>query len=459
MEKTAGSDIIAAISTGLTPGGVGIVRVSGDGAAALCSPLVRIKGRTLTEAEPNHLYYGKIFDGEQMLDEALIAFLKAPHSYTAEDTVELQCHGGPFVLQKVLEAVLKAGARLAEPGEFTKRAFLNGRLDLSEAEAVMSLIGSGNEFARDTALQQLSGAVSDVIVSLRARILEETAFIEAALDDPEHYSLDGYPETLRPKLSAMLEELDGLIKTADKGRLLAEGVRTAILGRPNVGKSSLLNRLCGEERAIVTATPGTTRDTIEESVRLGQVTLRLTDTAGLREEADEIERIGIERARKKAAESDLILYVLDAAEPLSEEDEALLAAWPEKPGLILLNKEDKGLVLSPEEMAARFGKKAFALSALTGEGLDALSAELDRMFSLDEIRQQPLIVTNIRHKILLQSAYNALYMVVQSIDQGLPEDFYTVDLMDAHRALGLIIGEEADDDLVNEIFSKFCMGK
>ncbi|MBQ4425017.1 MAG: tRNA uridine-5-carboxymethylaminomethyl(34) synthesis GTPase MnmE [Lachnospiraceae bacterium] len=452
-------DTIAAISTGLTPGGIGIVRVSGKDAVALCAPLVKLSFGPLGEAKPNHLYYGRIFDGEKQLDEGLIAVLKAPHSYTAEDTVELQCHGGPFVLTKILELVLKAGARLAEPGEFTKRAFLNGRLDLSEAEAVMSLIEAGNEFARDTAVKQLSGSVSEEIAALRAVILEETAFIEAALDDPEHYSLDGYPQTLRPKITALLERISSLIGNADRGRQLAEGVVTTILGRPNVGKSSLMNRLLGEERVIVTATPGTTRDTIEETLRLGALTLRLADTAGLREGAGEIEQVGIERALKRAADSELILYVLDGSQTLSEEDAALLSQFPEKKSLVLINKSDLPAVLDAEDIARRFEKPVIWVSAASGEGIRTLEKKLEEMFALSEIRESPLVITNLRHKILLNDAYKALNIVVDTIDQGLPEDFYTVDLLEAYRALGLIIGAEADDDLVNEIFSKFCMGK
>ena len=452
-------DIIAAVSTGLIAGGIGIVRVSGDGAAKLCAPLVRIRGRELTEAAPNHLYYGKITDGEEVLDEALVAVLKAPHSYTAEDTVELQCHGGPFVLQRVLEAVLKAGARLAEPGEFTKRAFLNGRLDLSEAEAVMDLISADTELARKTAVTQLEGAHSARIRALRADLLEITAFIEAALDDPEHYSLDGYGEKARPKLEELKTQIEALLSSSDNGRVLAEGIRTAIVGRPNVGKSSLLNCLLGFERAIVTRIPGTTRDTIEESCRVGQLVLKLSDTAGIRESEDVVERIGIDRAREAVRGADLILLLWDGTKQPEAEDKALLELCEGKPALLLLNKADLGLKADPAALEKETGRPCFAVSAKSGQGLGPVLERVQEMFRLEEIRQQPVLVTNIRHKALLQEAAGALENALNTLRSGAPEDFLTIDLMDAYRALGLIIGEEAGEDLINEIFGKFCMGK
>ena len=452
-------DTIAAISTGLVPGGIGIVRVSGPGAVPICEPLVRLRKGPLREAAANHLYYGKITDGETVLDEALIAVLKAPHSYTAEDTVELQCHGGPYVLNRVLEAVLKAGARLAEPGEFTKRAFLNGRLDLSEAEAVMDLISSHTELARETALKQLQGAHSEKIRAMRETILEKTAYLEAALDDPEHYGLDGFADEVSSAAEALLAEIRELLRLADNGRLLTEGVKTAIIGCPNVGKSSLLNRLLGFERAIVTQIPGTTRDTIEENVRFGDLVLRLSDTAGIRESADTVERIGIDRAREAIREAELILLLTDGSKPFSSDDEALLALCRGKKCLILLNKADLGLTETPESLEKRLGQPCFAVSALSGGGVEAVLDKIRELFCLSEIRQQPLIVTNVRHKELLRQAERSLTCVLETVEAGAPEDFLTIDLMDAYRALGQILGEEVGEDLINEIFGKFCMGK
>ena len=453
------TDVIAAIVTGLVPGGVGIIRISGPEAVETADRVVEIKGRRLAEAEPRHMYLGFVKDGDERLDEALIVVMKAPHSYTAEDTVELQCHGGPLVLKRVLEAVIRAGARLAEPGEYSKRAFLNGRMDLSEAEAVMDLIRAENDFARETALAQLKGSVSARIRVLRARILEETAFIEAALDDPEHISLDGYPEELRPKLEEMIREVAELLSGSENGRRLAEGVRTAILGRPNVSKSSLLNALLGEERAIVTPIAGTTRDTIEETLRLGDVVLQLSDTAGLRETGDEIERIGVERAEKKAEESELILYVLDGSEPLSDKDREAIAKLKGKQSLILINKSDLSQVLDPLKVEEETGIETLRISAKENSGLDAIRETVEKRFLFHEIRQQPLVVTNVRHQMLLREAEEALLRVQESLEQGMPEDFFTVDFVEAYKSLGLILGEEADEDLINEIFGKFCLGK
>ena len=453
------TDVIAAIATGLIPGGIGIVRISGPGAVEVAEKITEIKGLQLSAAKPRHLYYGFVRDSEKRLDEALIAVMRAPHSYTAEDTVELQCHGGPLVLKRVLAAAIKAGARLAEPGEFSKRAFLNGRLDLSEAEAVMDLIRAENDFARETALSQLGGSLSAVIRGLRGQILEETAFIEAALDDPEHISLDGYPEMLRPRLQEMTETVETLLAGSENGRRLADGIRTAILGRPNVGKSSLLNALLGEERAIVTPIAGTTRDTIEETLRLGDVVLHLADTAGLRETGDTIEKLGVERAEQKARESELILYVLDGSEALNEVDRDALAGLKDRQCLVLINKSDLPQVLDPQEVERETGVETLRISAKTGEGLDELQKTVERRFLFGEIRQQPLVVTNVRHQALLQETLDALHRVRESLELGMPEDFFSVDLMDAYRSLGLILGEEAEEDLINEIFGKFCLGK
>ena len=435
------------------------MRVSGKGSPELCAPLVRIKGLSLEQGQANHLYYGKIYEGEELLDEALIAVMQGPRSFTAEDTVELQCHGGPLVLQRVLEAVLKAGARLAEPGEFTRRAFLNGRLDLSEAEAVMDLISAGTELAKKTALQQLQGAHSAKIRQLRSQILEKTAYLEAALDDPEHYSLDDFGELLLPELERIREEIQKLLSTSENGRRLAEGIKTVIVGRPNVGKSSLLNYWLGFERAIVTQIPGTTRDTIEESCRLGDLVLRLSDTAGIRESEEPVEKIGIQRARRAAEEADLVLLMLDSTRQVLPEEEALWEFCREKPCLVLLNKSDLPGRISPQEREEAWKTPCFAVSARTGQGLEEVTAKIREMFCLEEIRRQPVLVTNLRHREHLRRADGALSNAILTAESGVPEDFLTIDLMEAYRELGLILGEEAGEDLIREIFGKFCMGK
>ena len=451
--------IIAAIATGLTPAGIGIVRVSGDGAGPLCEKVLRLKSGRLTELRPRCLWYGRAVDGEETLDEILAVYMPAPHSFTGEDTVEIQCHGGPHLMRRILESVLKAGARLAGPGEFSERAFLNGRLDLAQAEAVKSLIEAENDYARRSALRQLEGKQSRLISSLKAEILEMTAWVEAALDDPEHYSLEQFPAELTAKLNGWIPRLEELIRRSEGGRLLAEGVRAVILGRPNVGKSSLLNMLLGEDRAIVTAVPGTTRDTLDETLRLGDILLRISDTAGIREGAGEIEQIGIGRALKKAEEADLILFLFDRSEMPAEEDRELISRFPEKKSLVLLNKSDLPAALSGEGWAAFLGRPVISVSARTGEGFDLLEERISGLFCFGELRADPVTLTGVRHKRCLEETLSSLLRTRAGLAEGVPEDLLTIDLMDACRFLGEILGEDAGEDLIGEIFSKFCMGK
>lgn len=455
------SDVIAAIITGLIPSGVGVIRASGAEAIRVAEPFLELKrGCALSELPSQRVAYGYFTDGAERIDEVLCFVMRAPHSFTAEDCVEIQSHGGPLILERILQTLLRGGARLAKPGEFSERAFLNGRLDLSEAEAIMDLVGAQSEFARKGALQLLRGALSEPVKAMRARILERTAFLEAALDDPEHYSLDGFAEDLQAELVELKARVEGLLAHGAAARTLSDGIPTALLGRPNVGKSSLLNAFLGEERAIVTATPGTTRDTISETLRLEDLLLRLTDTAGLRDADDEIERIGIARAEKAARESALVLYVADGHVGVSAEDEAFLRKIGEAPHvLVLLNKADLGLRESAEAAQARLGLPCYSVSAVTGDGLDAVVQKIRALFRLDQLREQPYVTTNLRHQELLREAAAALGRTLDSIADGMPEDLYTIDLMDAYRALGLILGEEASEDLVDEIFRKFCMGK
>ena len=342
-------DTIAAISTAMSPSGIGIVRISGAGAVRTAGKIYRSPGgKKRLEDVPSHtIHYGYIYDGDMMADEVLVMVMRGPRSYTGEDTVEINCHGGLLAVRRVLEAVLHAGARMAEPGEFTKRAFLNGRIDLSQAEAVMDVINAGSEYALDSSLSQLKGSVMRSVRKIREEILYEIAFIESALDDPEHISLEGYPERLEEKTAQEKERIERLIRSFSEGKMIREGIRTVIVGKPNAGKSSLMNMLVGEEKAIVTDVAGTTRDVLEEQVMLEGISLRMMDTAGIRETSDLVEQIGVERARKYAREADLILYVVDASVPLDENDREILEIIRDRKTIVLLNKSDLPQVISP----------------------------------------------------------------------------------------------------------------
>ena len=455
-------DTIAAISTASAPSGIGIVRISGKEAIPAADSIFRAAdGKTLSEAESHTLKYGHVEAGGTLLDEVLVSVFRAPRTYTKEDIVEINCHGGTLVLRRVLEAVLHAGARMAEPGEFTKRAFLNGRIDLTQAEAVMDLIGSENRIAADSALSHLGGIMRRKIVSLREKLLYETAYIEAALDDPEHYDLTGYGPELSRKLQELQAEIRHLLDTADEGRMVKEGIATVILGQPNVGKSTLLNLVSGEERAIVTDIAGTTRDILEDHVILEGIPLRVMDTAGLRETGDRIEQIGVERAKACAEKADLILYLIDGTNPLSETDRMNLRDLAGKKVILIRNKTDLQEAVSDEELCSLLpGAPYVRMSASEGEGLKELSGKIRELFLQGEVRQgEEVYITNVRHKEALSDAAASISYTLQAIEDQMPEDLYTVDMMDAYAALGRIIGEDVDEDLINEVFSKFCMGK
>ena len=456
------TDTIAAAATAMGSAGIGIIRISGTDAFAVLEKVFRPKNekKVMSEQPGYTVHYGMAVDGEQVLDEVLVMLMRGPHSYTAEDTAEIDCHGGRLVMQKILEAVLKNGARAAEPGEFTKRAFLNGRMDLSQAEAVMDLIQSKNEMALKSSLAQLKGNVRQEIEKLRAQILYEMAFVEAALDDPEHISLDGYSEELLEKMRGIAAEVERLLKSSESGRMLKEGIKTVILGKPNAGKSSLLNVLLGEERAIVTEIAGTTRDVLEEQLQLGEVSLQLLDTAGIRSTEDVVEQIGVERARKQAEDADLILYVADSSRVLDESDEEILKLLEGKKALVLLNKSDLDPVITPQIMRERTGHPVLVISAKEGAGIQELEEKIRSLFFRGEVDfNDEVLTTNLRQKQALMDASKSLSMVIESIENGMPEDFFTIDLKDAYTSLGFIIGEEIGDDLANEIFGKFCMGK
>lgn len=469
------NDTIAAIATALSDSGIGIIRISGDDAIYIVDSIFRSPSgkRILTKVQSHTVHYGYIVDKEEnVIDEVMVVVMKAPKSYTTEDTVEINCHGGVLVVQKVLQTVLENGARIAEPGEFTKRAFLNGRIDLSRAEAVIDVIHSQNEYALSSSVSQLKGRLSDKIHKLREDILYQIAFIESALDDPEHISLDGYPEQLAVKVTYFQQEIAKLLATADNGRLIKEGISTVIVGKPNAGKSSLLNMMLGEDRAIVTEIAGTTRDALHETINLHGISLNMIDTAGIHETQDVVEKIGVERAKKYAMDADLILYVVDASGNIDEDDQNIISLLDGKKAIILLNKSDLENKITEESLKENLAKRLkhrediriFRTSTIDpsseNSGMEELEETIRNMFFEGELKQNnELVVTNLRHKEALQDALNSLKLVERSIEDGMPEDFYSIDLTNAYASLGKIIGEEVDEDVVNEIFSKFCMGK
>ena len=455
-------DTIAAIATASGNSGIGIIRVSGDEAIEIVDKIFKSvnSDKKLVNVKSHTINYGHIVDNDKVIDEVLVSVMNGPHSYTGEDVVEINCHGGMIVIRKILEIVLKNGARTAEPGEFTKRAFLNGRMDLSQAEAVMDVINAKNEFALSSSIEQLNGRVSEKIKSLREKIIYNIAFIESALDDPEHISIDGYSE----KLSKILEEVNGelsrLINNFDNGRIVKEGVKTVILGKPNAGKSSLLNLLLGEERAIVTDIEGTTRDTLEESINLNGVFLNLIDTAGIRDSEDVVEQIGVNKAKELAEKSDLVIFVADASKELYENDKEIINLIKDKQAIVLLNKSDLGTIINEKNVSEFDNKPVITFSAKTGDGLDELENKIRNLFYEGKVKyNDELYITNARQKESLINAKNSIEEVIKSVENDMPEDFYSIDLMDAYTYLGQIIGESVEDDLVNEIFSKFCMGK
>ena len=456
------TDTIAAIATAMTPSGIGIVRISGEDALTIIQKIYRSpkNRKNLFECSSHTIHYGYIYDGDEMIDEVMVLLMKAPNTYTREDTVEIDCHGGVFVMKRILETVIKYGARPAEPGEFTKRAFLNGRIDLSQAESVIDVIQSKNEFALKSSLNQLKGAVLQNIKAIRGNIIHEIAYIESALDDPEHISLDGYGEALKEKITVISEQIQKLLDSADNGRILKEGISTVIVGKPNAGKSSLMNVLVGEDRAIVTDIAGTTRDILEEQINLGGISLNIIDTAGIRNTSDVVEKIGVSKAKEYAAKADLTIYVIDSSTELDENDFEIMELLDEQHSIVLLNKSDLTPVTTEETVKKHLNAKVIAISAKNHTGIQELEDTIKEMFFHGEVSlNDEVYITNVRQKTSLQEALDSLHLVMQSIEDGMPEDFYSIDLMNAYEELGKIIGEAVEDDLVNEIFSKFCMGK
>ena len=453
------NETIAAIATGLTNAGIGIIRVSGDRAIDVVDKIFCTKNGLKTKLS-HTINYGHIVEDGNIVDEVLVMLMKAPRTYTGEDTVEINCHGGILVLQKVLKLVLKAGARIAKPGEFTKRAFLNGKMDLSKAEAVIDIINAKNDYALKSGMSQLNGNIRSKISGMREKILHEIAYIESALDDPENYSLDKYPKKLEKIINYMQKDIDKLINSFSNGKIIKEGVETVIIGRPNAGKSSILNLLLKEDRAIVSDIEGTTRDIIREYIKLGDISLNIVDTAGIRNTEDYIEKIGVDKAKNIAINADFVLLVIDATKSLSEEDIELIDYIKDKKAIILLNKADSEILLSVDDIKKYTDKKTILFSAKESIGLSELEEEIKLMFYRGDIDfNDQIYITNERHIEALEEAKESLDMVLSSIEEELPEDFYSIDMLNAYESLGSITGEAIDDDLANEIFSKFCMGK
>lgn len=457
-------DTIAAIATPLSNSGIGIIRISGKEALSILADIFEPydKKKDVHHLESHRIYYGNIIDHEHVLDECIVLIMKGPKSYTKEDVVEIDCHGGALVIHSILNLIYKKGARPAQPGEFTKRAFLNGRIDLSQAEAVMDLIGAKNESARKNSLSQLKGKLSSSISDLRSDILYQIAYIESALDDPEHISLDGYGDNLLSQVNKWIKKVDKLIHSYDDGRIVQEGIRTCIVGKPNAGKSSFLNTLLGEERAIVTEIAGTTRDTLEETVTISGITLRIIDTAGIHDTRDQVEKIGVEKAKKEIEQSDLILYIIDISQGITKEDYDILKQIKGRKKIILLNKTDLNQEFDRTLIEEYVDEKDpfIFISAKYNTGIDNFINELKNMMFHGRIdSDNEMMITNERHKNDLEECLASLKCVKSSIEDGMPEDFFTIDLTNAYEYLGYIIGESLGDDLVNEIFSRFCTGK
>ncbi len=455
----ASNDTIAAISTALSNSGISIIRVSGDNAISLIDKIYKGKQK-LADVDSHTINYGHIIYNQEIIDEVFVSVFKAPSTFTREDVVEINCHGGILITKKILEIVLELGIRLAEPGEFTKRAFLNGRIDLSQAESVMDIIQSNSEYALKASVNQLNGSVSKEIVLMREKIIYEIAYIESALDDPEHISLDGYTDRLSEVVSEVKNKVDELIASSNNGILLKEGINTVIVGKPNAGKSSLLNILANKEKAIVTDIPGTTRDIIEERIVINDIILNIIDTAGIRDTDNVVERIGVDKTFQEIDNADFIIYVVDSSIPLDDNDSRIIDKIQDKKCVCLFNKSDLETVVNEEDISNKIDGRIISFSAKDSIGLDELEEEIKNLFFDGKIsNNDETIITNVRHKDLLCKCRESLSLVEQSINNDMPEDFYSIDLMDAYKSLGTIIGESVEDDLVEEIFSKFCMGK
>ncbi|MBF8807105.1 MAG: tRNA uridine-5-carboxymethylaminomethyl(34) synthesis GTPase MnmE [Enterococcus lacertideformus] len=457
-------DTIAAISTPPGEGAISIVRLSGDQAVTIADKVYKCGKKCLLEVPSHTIHYGHIVDpkNEQLVDEVMISVMRAPKTFTREDIVEINCHGGIVVVNQILQLLLREGARLAEPGEFTKRAFLNGRIDLSQAEAVMDLIRAKTDKAMGLALNQLDGNLSSLIRSLRKEILETLAQVEVNIDYPEYDDVEELTTKLLFEKATMIQQqIQQLLMTSKQGKVLREGLSTAIIGRPNVGKSSLLNHLLQEEKAIVTDIAGTTRDVIEEYVNVRGVPLKLIDTAGIRETEDVVERIGVERSKKALSEADLVLLVLNQSEPLTIEDEQLLEATKGLKRVILLNKTDLPQQIEKEKLKLwTASEPVFAVSVAKNDGLEQLEIAIsDLFFGGQTGERDATYVSNTRHIALLEKAAISLAEVVSGIEAGMPADLVQIDMTRCWDYLGEVVGDSVQDELITQLFSQFCLGK
>lgn len=454
-------DTIAAISTPMGEGAISIVRLSGEDAVTIANHF--FKGQDLEHVESHTINYGHFIDPENsnLIDEVMVSVMRAPKTFTREDIIEINCHGGIVATNKILQMLLGYGARMAEPGEFTKRAFLNGRIDLTQAESVMDLIRAKTDRAMQVAVDQLDGSLTNLIKRLRQEILNVLANVEVNIDYPEYDTDELTTKMLLEKAKLVSTQIDELLKTAKQGKIMRQGLATAIVGRPNVGKSSLLNYLTKEEKAIVTNIPGTTRDTVEEYVSINGVPLKLVDTAGIHDTDDIVELIGVERSKKAITQADLILLLLDGSENLTTEDQNLLALTKDKKRIVILNKMDIERQLTPEYLKDEFGiENVVATSVKLQTGLDAVEQQIaDLFFEGIEDSNNTVMVTNSRQVGLLQQAKNSLNEVIRGIEVGMPIDLVQIDMTNSWDKLGEITGESAPDELITQLFSQFCLGK
>ncbi len=456
-------DTIAAIATPPGEGGIGIVRISGSKALDIAKEIFIFGSKKNRTFKDRYLHYGKVVDGKgNIIDEVLLAYMKGPRSYTAEDVVEIHCHGGIIPITNILKEVIKKGARLAEPGEFTKRAFLNGRIDLVQAEAVMDLICAKTEKLANASINQMEGSLSGHIKRMRARLIDIMAHIEVTIDYPEEDIDEVASQSIKENITDIVKDIEYLLSTAEHGRLIRQGIKAVIIGKTNVGKSSLLNALVKEDRAIVTDIPGTTRDVIEEFINIKGVAVRIIDTAGIRETLDQVEQIGIQRSKQNIESADLIITVLDASSPLEDQDREILKYLKDRKSLIILNKIDKPVVLDRNEIEELIGKeRPIVETSLTlGKGIDKVEDIIYKMFFRGELEMSnDLMITNIRHQETLNKAHKHLLDALEGIDNLLPMDIVSIDLRSAVDSLGSITGETITDDLIDKIFSEFCLGK